>query len=77
MSFDIDKIFFERAFECPHDFMCEDSEDPCLCVIDKPRSGFLHIARRTLEECPYMKTMGDGLICTCPVRVEIYRVYHK
>jgi hypothetical protein len=59
--------------KCMKDFSCLTGLREGLCQVDYCVSGKVHFIKCLNEKhCPYTTTFGDGLICHCPTRKEIY-----
>ncbi len=78
MTFQVSDEIRRSASDCPKGFRCLDGVTSDMCPIeDSVGFGEVHfIECRTDGFCPYQRSFGRGWLCTCPVRKELYRVYH-
>ena len=66
-----------RKTKCPFNFVCLSNPDKILCKAEsKVGSTILFVKPTNGSICNYRTNFGDGHICTCPVRNEIYKKYH-
>jgi len=76
----IDEAILKQTTKCPNEFKCLNRAEYPLCraagntaVLD---SGIFVIAPER-NGCSYKLRWGDGHMCRCPVRMEIYQRYKK
>jgi len=62
-----------EAVQCERGHACLCGEG--LCEVDAAAFGEVLFCRAG-RWCRYQMPFGDGAICRCPVRKEIYRRYH-
>jgi hypothetical protein len=67
---DIDEEIRKQATNCPRNFACFDGEP--LCQVDHGTLFFV-VPPAKIPYCPYIMAFGDGHVCHCPVRREIFR----
>lgn len=73
----INKKTIKETTKCPFNFVCLSNTDKISCKVEsnigntilfvKPTNGII---------CNYNINFGEGHICTCPVRKEIYEKYN-
>jgi hypothetical protein len=63
---------------CTKDFACLNGNRDVLCKVEKCfREHVLFVACLQQGYCCYQRRYGfTGYVCTCPVRMEIYKEYH-
>ena len=62
-------------YSCLTTGKCGNSE---MCTVkDCDGLNVLFVTQNTADICPYNVSFGDGLICSCPTRYEIYIRYNK
>jgi hypothetical protein len=78
MKLDVSKETLQETTECLYDFAClsENTHPLCLALLPLRDDGVL-IKSIESRECSYKSAMGNGCICTCPVRREIWDLYWK
>lgn len=77
MAFQVGDETRRSASDCPKAFRCLEGAGTNLCPIEDCVGGEVHfIACRAEGYCPYQRSFGHGWLCACPVRKELYRVYH-
>jgi hypothetical protein len=75
----IDEKTLKETTKCVNDFECLKDEN-YTCRVVKVESCinkevlFIDCKRFT---CPYKVTWGNGVICSCPTRIEMYNQYKK
>ena len=58
---------------CEKGFSCLKGQREDLCLVEYCVNGKVHFIKCLNEEsCPYQGTFGDGVICYCPTRKELY-----
>ena len=72
-----DKII--RSTKCDSDYECLDgASSHCKCSIDHHVYGssiFLVTNDKLNLKCPHISMMSDSYVCTCPVKIELYKKY--
>ena len=77
----IDDDIIQLAKQCRNGHSCLNAEDDGLCpierVIGKKDTQVAFVRCIATAPCPYRISYGSGLryVCSCPVRLEIYRRY--
>ncbi len=63
----------DQAIRCTKALACLSDEAATLCPVELCIEGEVHFVR-CLEDmpCSYRSRFGEGFICNCPVRKEIY-----
>lgn len=76
MAVEIDKQIINEASKCNKDCVCISSQSSPYCSIKDCVVGEIHFIN-CLEAnfCPYKIPFGEGIVCSCPVRKEIYNKY--
>ncbi len=83
MAFHLDADTIKRAHKCKHLYKCLNGGGKCLCPVeeqigeeDSPGAFVQYIQGNS---CSYRVSYGIGSynLCTCPVRIEIYKRYGK
>ena len=79
MSSDVAKQVKESTSRCPNKFECLENDNFQLCtVIDFIRNeNLLFVDGKFNQPCPYMLPFADSCICSCPVRIELYRKFKR
>lgn len=76
MAFIIPREIVGQARRCDFDHCCLDAEGTCRCrIVESPGDEAVCVAGNRPTLCGYRKAFSDCHICTCPVRVAIYRRY--
>ncbi|MET0101549.1 MAG: hypothetical protein ABW078_07465 [Sedimenticola sp.] len=79
VKFRISDEIVDEAHKCIKDHACLTDPDFELCGIgfcktDK-RYCILLCEKGDGHECPYKTDLGNQMVCTCPVRQEIFKKY--
>ena len=76
MKYVIPEEVIKRACMCLRGHACLFDPDYQLCGIARYRgSQMIRLSCPQKVECPFTKQVGVEVICTCPVRQEIFRNY--
>jgi hypothetical protein len=76
---EIETDILNETVKCRGDFSCLSGEKRCLCEVEKGLGNnhntvlFIKPAKEII--CDYMISYGYSFICSCPTRIEIYRLY--
>jgi hypothetical protein len=63
---------------CKKDFSCLNGKREDLCPVESCINGEVHFIKcLNKEACPYQGTFGDGAVCYCPTRKELFNKYGK
>jgi hypothetical protein len=74
-KFEISRAIIESASECLNHTACL-SRPGTMCKAEKHEDAkVMFVKSRGHQNCPFNIPLGADCICTCPVRVEIYRKY--
>lgn len=76
MKIEIDDDILDTTTNCNDDFSCLLGDLELLCEVESCVSDTIHFVK-CLEttHCYYKVPFGDGHVCTCPTRMEIYNRY--
>jgi hypothetical protein len=59
--------------KCKKGFSCLTGQREDLCQVESCINGKVHFIKcLDKDPCPYQDTFGDGVICHCPIRKELY-----
>ncbi|OGX11114.1 MAG: hypothetical protein A2351_07995 [Omnitrophica bacterium RIFOXYB12_FULL_50_7] len=74
-KFKISPAIIDSASECLNHLSCL-SGSGTMCKIKKQADNrVMFVRKHGHQNCPFAIPLGADCICTCPVRVEIYRKY--
>ncbi len=66
------------ARDCAKGFSCLRKEGKDLCPVELAIGGKVHFVRCLNDgHCSYQYSFGNGFICGCPVRKEIFNKYRR
>jgi len=72
----ISKETIARTQNCKKGFSCLKGQREDLCLVEYCAHGALHFIKCMNEgTCPYQGAFGDGFICNCPTRKDLYNKY--
>lgn len=74
MKFEIEKPILELAVKCNKHQSCVADDSIDLCEVEYCLES-THFVRCIDPSCEYSVPFGDGYLCSCPVRKEIFRRY--
>lgn len=79
MRYKIDDSIVKRATKCGKDNACLKDVKYPLCSVKQriEYSDIIFICSDELNLCNFKFPFGSGYICSCPVRIEIYKRYGK
>ncbi len=70
----IDKNIQQKASKCPHGYICQQpGGKPCCKVTESINDSVFFTKSRNPLGCPYQHSFGSAHMCTCPVRIEMFR----
>jgi hypothetical protein len=78
MDYHVSPELLEKSAKCNQDFACQKPFwKPCGTVKKtiNDRMFELGVNLQNLWPCHYGVAFGDGLYCTCPTRLEIFKQY--
>ena len=75
MKLEVDKTVVDKTTKCPDDFACLTGKYELCPVHLAINSDALLIGSNEGKKCDYIISFGGQPVCTCPVRIEIYRKY--
>ena len=71
----ISREIIDSASECLNQLACL-SGTRKMCKVKKHEAGrVMYVRSCGHENCPFAIPLGADCVCTCPVRVEIFRKY--
>ena len=69
----VSKETIAKTLRCNKGFSCLKGQNEDLCIVDSCINGEVHFIKcLNKESCAYQGTFGDGVICYCPTRKELY-----
>ena len=72
----INKKIIKKTTKCPFNFVCLSNPDKISCQVESNIGDTILFVKPTNGSiCDYRTSFGEGYICTCPVRNEIYAKY--
>ena len=72
----IDKAVLHRTTNCKHDFRCLSGKKKRLCKVTGSVGFDIKIIKPKAEiDCKYRLTYGNGSLCVCPTRNDLYNRY--
>jgi len=79
MQYDIRKEVLEQTTKCEFNFECLTCDIKKMCQViatvgDSNDVLYVHPGKNH-GGCPYFTSFGKSYVCSCPVRMEIYREY--
>jgi hypothetical protein len=81
MAYDIDDAVLKKAHKCTKSHGCLNSENDCLSPVEQLFAGknsrFAYVRCDQRIVCSYKTAFGTDTnpVCSCPVRIEIYKRY--
>lgn len=76
MGIEINEDILKKTTKCKKKFSCLYSKKKDICKVIYCARGKVHYIKcRTSKDCDYKISFGEHLICSCPVRREIYNNY--
>lgn len=74
----IDNETINKTTKCPSCLKCLNDNNHQLCRPESPIKGYgIFIDAKESNSCPYKMSFGNGTICNCPVRYEIFKLYKR
>jgi hypothetical protein len=85
MKIEISDEVIKRTTKCHVNFSCLNNEENPECWDDEPlcpvtreiNKDLLIVEGNDNFHCNYKSLFGDDIVCSCPVRYEIYERYRK
>ncbi len=66
----------DATLKCDKAFSCLEAERTDLCPVQSCIAGEVHFIKCLNEDpCAYQVAFGEGHVCNCPARKEIYNRY--
>jgi len=75
IKFDISQGIIDSAAECMNHLACLSGAGRICKVKKHADARVMFVRKRSHQNCPFAIPLGADCICTCPVRVEIFRKY--
>jgi len=79
MKFKISKEIIDKTIKCEHNFDCLAEHNKKLCKVVQTTGSAQEVIfvepNDLYQNCPYVTDFADSFICTCPIRIEIYKKY--
>ncbi len=75
MKYEISQEIFRQTLECDRDIECLVPGNQPSCSIKDCVNQKVHFIAKHNRHCPYHLHFGNEIICTCPVRKELYNRY--
>ena len=76
MKKEIDLEIIDNTKQCPRDFQCLTEYGKPFCSVEEVvAEDVLFIKSPAGITCNYNMPYGDGNVCLCPTRKELYRKY--
>ena len=64
----------KNTTRCEKEFSCLSGDSECLCKVEYcVDDSVLFVGGRVNSTCRYQMSFGDRIICSCPIRKEIYK----
>jgi hypothetical protein len=77
-KFEIDEQIVLASDRCREAYSCLKGVEDCLCSVEDELGGrVLFVTEHNSIACPYKMSYGYSHICSCPVRMEIYKRYSR
>jgi len=68
----------QKTTKCPSAFKCLSDKNFPLCAPESSIPGYgLFVHPAEINSCNYKMSFGNGFICTCPTRYEIFSRYKR
>ena len=74
-KFNISRAILESSSECLYSQACLSGKRTVCKVKEHEDAKVMFVKKRDHKNCPFSIPLGADCICTCPVRVEIFRKY--
>ncbi len=76
-NIELEDEILRKAVDCDRDFSCLDGKGRHMCGVEYAvNDSVLFVKGDGAVYCNYRMYYGDGKVCKCPVRMEIYKKYH-
>jgi len=78
VALEVDNQTIQKTTKCPSAFKCQSDEAYPLCAPESSIPGYgLFVQPPEANSCHYKMSFGNGFICTCPIRYEIFTRYKR
>ena len=65
-----------RTTRCKYEFCCLSGDKACLCKVTSSVGFDIKVIKPTSKiDCNYLLSHGNGSLCVCPTRNELYNRY--
>ena len=75
MKYEISQTIIQQTTQCDKEFNCLKSGNHPSCFIKDCVNNQVHFVVKHGRYCPYSLYFGNEVICTCPVRKELFSKY--
>ena len=76
-KYHVSKITVCNSDKCQKEFSCLEGDNPLCPVESLINEKVLFVKCISKGHCSYRRSYGDGYICFCPTRREIFKKYGK
>ena len=73
--YEIDQSIILQAANCDMDFICLTEKAHPSCKVESCIGCSVHFIEKLERNCNFNQAFGNGHVCICPVRKEIYNKY--
>ena len=74
----VDQTLIEQATQCNLSHACLSESEYIPCEIDYTIDDKAHFVKCLVrDDCRYKQSFGFSIICTCPVRLEIFKKFGR
>jgi hypothetical protein len=78
VDLEVDNQTIQKTTKCPSAFKCQRDDAYPLCAPESSIPGYgLFVRPPEANSCHYKMSFGNGFICTCPTRYEIFTRYKR
>jgi hypothetical protein len=63
----------ECSPRCEYGHACLSDPSHRICEIERTVSAEIDFVQELKHQCPYYASLGEGIICYCPVRHELHQ----
>jgi len=75
MKYEVSQAIIQQTIQCDKDFACLKPGNHPGCSIKECINDQVHFVAKHSRYCPYGLSFGNEVICSCPVRKELYNRY--
>ncbi len=73
--FELSGEIIAKANKCKRNYACLNEKTPPLCSVSDCVNCEIHFISTQTSYCPYFLYFADEVICTCPVRKELFNKF--